>query len=466
MERKMSKWLVMWWPLLFCGVAFAYDIPKLCQQNMDDEFQADNVYLLISNGLLRSGTSKEIADWVIHHTGRWDIGPWLMQDLSWPNLVQAAILVQKSNAENLIIRQGSRESVEQLLTKASAKPTIYSSTALEKANEVYQSLMSQTIVYGIAQLKQYSAFFCLPFFDLNCANALSDIADMMSSRQYNGVAVSMPDVMKRLLMDPDLVQGAARFAVEVLRKAGDAEAGKPVKGHLFYDLVQAYIETGSTPDEAVDRAWVIAAFYGTRGASIARMDGLFGDENYPLFVSMEMAFSAFGVLDQATLKSGHPYSYPSEVDTGCGYAKPYHFWMPAYLAHRLRLEGHNPDTAELAAHLADKIYEFGSGTWGRDPNYIYTAPFFDPYSVMIQIDLAYTDVGAFWGAHYPESIGSVGTDKGLDDILKGAKPMPELTQQQILDGLNDPYTKYSWFNRLINPDRFIGSLLWVVPRSY
>src|SRR5207244_3343913 len=99
--------------------------------------------------------------------------------------------------------------------------------------------------------------------------------------------------------------------------------------------------TGSSPDQAIERAWAFLGMYGTRGASFSVLAPLANRENLPVFLSFYLISSMMGVLDQRTFATGHAYSYPKSIESRCGFARPYHFWLAAYLSRFLRKKGYS-----------------------------------------------------------------------------------------------------------------------------
>jgi hypothetical protein len=110
-------------------------------------------------------------------------------------------------------------------------------------------------------------------------------------------------------------------------------------------------------------------------------------------------------FDKITFKlTGKQFSIPSQIDTSCYYAKPYHFWMAAYMAHDAVINGKfNKRDAVVATHLLGVGYELGRidekytrKTYDWLPLGIEKQ--FSPAANAARIDLVYNTMGAWFGA--------------------------------------------------------------------
>jgi hypothetical protein len=221
-------------------------------------------------------------------------------------------------------------------------------------------------------------------------------------------------------------------------------------------LAAAYEQSGLGRTEALEHAWDVVGFYGDRGASFSILEDDINSENALVWGGLYLSSATLGLLDRATLPSGHPYSYPPELTTSCAFSRPYYFWMAAHLTHFLMSKGHGARTAVLATHLVGKLYQFGAKHGLRDPDQIYHESISSMYHFGIAADLAYLDAGALWAAGYRDQ--ALNVDQGIAVLLSKARPLPRMTDQQLQNGLKSDLRRYLWFDRLMAPDAYVRSV--------
>jgi hypothetical protein len=440
------------------------DVSAICKRALSEDLSGVNrVLWKMDENTLTKGESSSIVAGVFASiyadTAYIDWSPWLLQDVTRRAYPEAALSVQTSFAERLLGQLKISESPETIVNEAAKSPTHYSETAITQGKTVVARYKAFGPHAGLAEVKHNSILLCAPYLDLNCSKALVEVVDLMSSRivpaRKDGVLYAANfQLLQRIFSDPSLVQGAAKATQMVLAKVRRHESAN---SNLLADLVRAYSEAGASTAEANDRAWTILGFYGLRGASMAPFENVINSENAKLWVSLYLLSASLGILDHETYESGKPYSYPVEVTARCAFSRPYYFWMAADLGRHLRSKGFSVKTSVTVTHLINKLYQFGVSHGLRDPNRIYRDKFQSGSQVGVQTALAYGLAGAMWGAGVRDAA-ALNVDTGMSLMLKGARPLPDMTPDELKEGLKSDTRRYLWFHQLINPDAYLKSI--------
>ncbi|MBX9767197.1 MAG: hypothetical protein K2X47_08000 [Bdellovibrionales bacterium] len=388
--------------------------------------------------------------------------PWRLQDLTRPNVVRAAYLLQHHWAQKMIDRFSKGISPREVLRRAAAAPVKqYSNATLAYSETVLASVLASKPASELDLLLKNSQRLCAQFLDPKCSAAVADVLKVMDPRwvgnKYIGigtnaccVGVSHPAILKRIWTDPDLVQGLAIYAGRLM---DHVSKGKPQMGDLLTDLVDAFKSVGFSLKKSQDLARVVLGFYGTRGASIAFFEGSVTEENLPVMVAMYMLTTGIGVVDAERMATSTSYTLPKNLPSTCGMGRPYHFWMASELSLSLLDKGYSPRTSAIASHLVGKLYEFGAKVLGRDPMKIYKEPFRTPYQLGMQVGMGYKSAAVLWATGQMNENWPL--DRGLERILARARPMPKLTPEQLKKGLANDLVRYVWFHRLVAPDEYL-----------
>jgi hypothetical protein len=291
------------------------------------------------------------------------------------------------------------------------------------------------------------------------------------------IMVSLPNEIRKFATDPTFILPMMKLVEVVREKVQQAQAGVSDLGSFYEDAKAAFISSGLSPAKVDEDLWVLMGLYGARGAS---MDGYYllspkDPENTSVFANLGRVASLISYLDGATLPSGKPYSYPVGIKTSCDYTRPYHFWLSAYLTHRLLKDNYLPKDALAAIHGEEVVYEQFAGTaivTKETMGNITSLNPHDYYIVETQKNIVFNDVGSFWNIATAKAA-PVYIDLDslfIDTYNASGKPAPSLSTS-LLDFISpilyattgySSDTLFSW-RKVIAPDVAENRLLQQLP---
>lgn len=295
---------------------------------------------------------------------------------------------------------------------------------------------------------------------ISCGKGLRKIIKWMSF--WGGM--SLPAVFDDVLQNKKYEAGIVKAAKKIMAKA---EGKQPGTSHLFEDLYQSFVDTGSSTKEAKKMAWDTVGLLSMEGATLSMRlrelrDPAYSDKS---LVSLFAISKSIPLLDYTSRKkNGETYSFPPGMKFDCHNGKPYHFLMSAYFAHRLvDEEGLDPQAAAEASFVAGKGYQMLASHGTRDEFDILKEPPFSEAINLKRMDLTHEAAGAWYGATEKK----LDIDKGLKQLVTTANPpLSNPTQYSEDSGSDDddsPAKKKSgdlWtalkgayrFNQVISPN--------------
>jgi len=250
------------------------------------------------------------------------------------------------------------------------------------------------------------AYSCGVFGNTSCQTTFGDLMRHMNVIG-EGVLQSHPEALEDFLINPSYILPMKRL-VNILgeKVKAVAEGTNKNPGDFYSDLQIAFNSPHLTSAQKDKMIWNFIKVYSSQGPSLSLISvSSFATDSQCGVVNLyagSLVASMLSYLDFATTKQGKPYSLPIGVTTHCDYARPYHFWEAAALAHELKLDGHSDSDVFLAVHKSEVIYEqFGSyqskSPTKKDPTYVVNAEFHCAYCVETQKNIVFNDAGALWG---------------------------------------------------------------------
>ncbi|MBS1984898.1 MAG: hypothetical protein JST16_12075 [Bdellovibrionales bacterium] len=260
---------------------------------------------------------------------------------------------------------------------------------------------------------------------LGCGNAFRDTVLRMQVFDGNGKLLALPQEISEFGSDPIYTRVLPQFTTELLKRYDDLKAGKKVRpGNLHDDLVRSFVAAGVHEPQLSHAVWVVLGLYGARGASMSPLLELANRQNYPAFAGLATLASTVSVLDAyAADHNQAAYSLPANVASACAHTRPYHFWLSAYLAQKLREKKYAPRDIQNAVHALGALYEEFAPTttnWNTGADGALERPVAHFENVETQKDIAYNDVGAAWAL----TGSKINLDNCLSNIFNAAKAAP------------------------------------------
>jgi hypothetical protein len=258
-----------------------------------------------------------------------------------------------------------------------------------------------------------------------CIDALTNIVDVMHPVK----SINLWGTVKTVMADPSYIKAAQILALKIEKKV--ESPGTPTSD-LYTDTVASFLKIGETPANAEEKAFNLLAVYSTHGPNSATfLENFLTKENSPLYHALTVIGTGITVLNSRTIASGHQYSYPPGVQGGCDNAKPYHFWMTAFLARKGAKETGDADAARGAAFISHLGYQMLSETYGRDPKQVFTHKCYDASNNKIRMDVSFAAAGATFGANsVTNQKTNVDVDEGLRKMLSSSQCPGVLTSEE------------------------------------
>ena len=291
----------------------------------------------------------------------------------------------------------------------------------------------------------------------SCKKALDEIRLLSTPGGLSNLMT--PDAWKAIYKTSTYNKGL-HLASEALETLVKQNAQKLTKKDNVFDVIQkSFQDSGLTPEVSEEATWnVLAAISNGGPNTITRAREIsYGQKA----VDLHIIANAMGALDYLKQANGWPlFSYPNTVKTSCDSAKPYHFWMSAYLGRKLAKDLNlSPSDAANYVMLAQKGYqtnrEMINGGKNGSNSAIFKRDDFDPVHEVIRMDLAYTAAGATFGADSARSkIRTYDVDGAIVELEKNAGKKASVNTE------GDPLTKMKAFEYVFRPDvalKFIES---------
>lgn len=473
--RKASRALTTTLPLAFTVVASAWPAPAAWAQAQGDSCRRYTLdrYLWVHKRSSHAETPLShviaLAESVHANDPRRKrvslaVGPWekgLVPLLSAQKdaLQDALAILGDSELKNLdqvqhYLRAPSPKSFRRPLTKVNEPPKTLRSLLEASPEQDYLARMNGwgLITAACAQMSVLKA--------ISCGNAVSEIISLARYRQK----MILPQIWVEFSESEDLREGLRRMALRMIERIKNPRQSP---ANVLSELVQSYQEAGMNTRDATDSAWKILALFGNGGHNTGYQLQFFDFPNPgPALVSMHVFATALTLIDfqQNSVGQSH-YAYPTEVIGSCLTPKPYHFWLSAYFARRLRQAGYSEDVSAMASFIAAKAYQVNRDIGNQKVkafNELLEKPKFHPSNQVIRVDLTLAAAGSRFGAqsaggttwklNLPSAlqtlVASAGEPTPLD--MQDDRVMTRIERIQALrawDALFAPNVVFNYFSR-------------------
>jgi hypothetical protein len=266
----------------------------------------------------------------------------------------------------------------------------------------------EDIEYGSKKSQVLKTAACLEisvFKSGDCVRALNILQEEMSPVRMRGIGSSLVDsnLWKRVLDNNKYDEGIRLASLKLIDRLKNKDIDK---ANIFDDLKTSFSKSGLNSKDSEEGAWDVLAMISSGGPNTLGRFRELEKETSQRGLGISFIAAALGSLDYMKMKSGQGmYSYPSNVQTNCDNAKPYHFWMASHMARTLvKDHGFSPETAEQATFIAMKGYQLkrlavaGVDDESEGQKLIESANY-SPVQQVIRTDLAFAAAGAVNGAN-------------------------------------------------------------------
>lgn len=253
---------------------------------------------------------------------------------------------------------------------------------------LHYPVQQEDLINQVGELHRLA--FCADFSPLHarsCAEALQYILKEVRPVQNDNLFYVQAEVKS----DPFSLRAAWSLALII---QGRIDALSPPSGNLWDDTLQAFENAGVIHlADRIEKALKLLATYSTNGPVTWRYGSMGGDA---IATPLRVIGTGITVLNSQS-KGQYLYTLPAQVHSRCDNAKPYHFWMSAYLAYAAAKKFKSPEAGRTAAFIAALGYQMRAEREGtRDPEQIFREPPHAPYANAIRMDLAHVIHATRW----------------------------------------------------------------------
>ena len=336
---------------------------------------------------------------------------------------------------------------------------------LEKYFENAQSHPEQVVLPSEAQMlagahrmSQWDRYYqaipqlCKYLFLPECKSVFNALLNTAVPYQAAGENASFYNYME-YMSTRSFIPGIARYSLDTIAKLrlslNHSNTPLPVSD-IWADVTLAFKKTGFTDSEATYAAMAMLGAYSIEGAAYIDLAYARAYPSFGLFVLL----SAVSYFDRLQLSHGErSYFIPKKLKVNCSYGKPYHFWMAAHLAYRLRLAGYSARSSATAVTVLGLGYQTvgrGARDGGGYGMEFFNFPEYDPRVNLERLDIFYDSLGAYFGSEYEEKSGARNFNHLLHTQFTAADRIPKRWIDQLTSKMSDQNEVYAikWFNRI------------------
>lgn len=249
-----------------------------------------------------------------------------------------------------------------------------------------------------------------------CASALDVLKPLLAvADSGTGTATIGISILKEALSD-EYSEGLRLAAIGAFRRMRDGSL--PPQANVFDDVKNGFIEGGSGPEDAEDRAFVALAAISTGGPNVLTRASHQERATPNVYregrvksnaIYLQALAEAMVHLDTQAMLREHsrPYSMPAGFSFPCDAGKSYHFWSNAHLARELAKRGFKTEATRSALAIAHIAYQLGGFEGSeRNSDRIFIAPRYGVVENGIRLDMTLAAAGAGFGADRARGRGS------------------------------------------------------------
>lgn len=293
---------------------------------------------------------EEVGEYIYNNTTEKNSG--------WILLNSPRYEVRDSIIQRLYEREYAEEYIESHLNKSNIK-----ALSIDDAfNIIYQD--SQDVFSFSNNPSGYAMIESFKLFNSQAVKALK-IADLHYKNQLLGSQFSqlIPKVWVDVYTDSRYVKPLLAL-VQSLHK-------QYYQNNIIYSDIEKDLRffikkfNPDTSNNIVENmAWNILGIYGSQGPFLEAMA-----EDYDALdtgIGFALAYLSYliSAIDARNIQY-KLYSLPNSIKTKCVIGKPYHFWMSAFLAYKLRIQNNTARKSSLGSYDLGSIYLYIFGSNGR-----------------------------------------------------------------------------------------------------
>lgn len=259
-------------------------------------------------------------------------------------------------------------------------------------------------------------------------------------------SLSFPSILKEAGTSPLYDQLISAIAIKLKAKVDAAVHGHLAdEGDLYDDVMtesrRIGLRNGLDPVRSEEMGWNVLALYASRGTAARPFYRLANSDNFASMVGLGLIASSVSFLDKFNTSGEDAYSLPRGFISSCEYSRPYHFWMAAFLAHKLLALGFSaPDILE-ALHRLEVEYEtfaqvatktsLDIAVGATTPMYPFNR---DSYRLETQKNIAFHDAGAAFGLGIQANSGTTSSfiDLSLRKMLESSSRFKDFRAHGLL----------------------------------
>lgn len=291
-----------------------------------------------------------------------------------------------------------------------------------------------------------------PFGMRGCASALGMLMPKLEVSQENASTLD-PKLINQTLGDVTLTKALKKVSTSIWERIQNNQFKK--SDNIFLELENAFREEGVSKIESRNKALQIMGTLSVGGPNFATRGLREETSKFPACTpscnpnNVYLSAIAEGLVHADTLKmdSANPslYSLPDSVDFPCDSGKNYHFWMSAYCANQLKLEGASKSSAQSAVFVSHLGYQISRDEHlgGGGSNLLKMGRFTSPENGT-RIDIILAAAGAKFGVEESSSK-TINARKAYSEVLRAGSLD---STQEDWSQISDPRKYYKWLDRI------------------
>jgi len=386
--------------------------------------------------------------------------PWMLMNHPRTEAKEAAHIIQKYQIKkyfmgiNPEIDPELDQSFNDYFLKQSRSKPIYSSEYITSINKKLDYIKNQNDSYKglMKEFEKYSFWICSNYISLSCNSSLTQSLALLNPKENpfkNGGSFSLIEPLREFLTDPKIIAPLNYAAIQIKTILENSRSGKFPTYDLYRVIIESFKMYGMPVKQASHYTWLTLGVYGSRGSAINTFIDIAQPENEKLFTPLYYISTAINLIDHYMLKAAllRTFTLPPGMITGCDYAKPYHFWLSAYLARALRLNGYSWRVSSLSPHILGMMYQF-KGVYS-DTDKAFFEHKHSPSNNAVRVNISFNDLGAMFGSNvkrrnFHNSL--------LLRQMKSAKTLNIRNKEAFLKEINGSMLKkYYYWDRVIAP---------------
>jgi len=322
------------------------------------------------------------------------------------------------------------------------KMTAYSGAGAEELGT--KTEVSVFHLFGLCSffsLSNQSSF--LPIESPHCATLTKKLVSKLKTGEGTDFGIGSY-YLRNILTSTKASRGALQAAKTIIERIINGK----MRSNLFDDIYESYRKEGFSKENAYSMTWDLIYLSFVHGQHLYHLEQIYKHPvNKQTFFAAKIISAGAVLIDSLRREKDESlYTLPENIDSTCDNGKPYHFWVPAYLALQSRQDGYSESVSRRSPFLIELGYQLTSNSSGRRPDRYLSLGIYGQTNLKNRLDLSYAAAGSSFGASL-DPLFHFDIDKSFNEsIQKPLKPSSFLVKF-----LNNDHEKFLNLIFMMNP---------------